>query len=132
MKKILVVTLILLLTGCLGETGKGYITKQCEKTENINGYKKETEIIIKSKQGNIEEIMIKEIYDKHMDIESIKNSKKSEKNSYKNIEIKINDNIFTYKIDPNKITVEEQEKYNIKKEQHKQIKYYEEQGYTCK
>ena len=132
MKKIIALLSILLLTGCLGEAGKGYITKICSKTENINGYKKETEIKVKSKQGNVEEIIIKEIYDKNLDIESITKSKKSERNTYKNIELEINENVFTYKIDPKKINEEEKEKYNIKTEQHRQIKQYEEEGYTCK
>jgi hypothetical protein len=132
MKKIIALLSILLLTGCLGEAGKGYITKTCSKTENINGYKKETEIKVKSKQGNVEEIIIKEIYDKNLDIESITKSKKSERNTYKNIELEINENVFTYKIDTKKLTDEEKEKYNIKTEQHRQIKQYEEEGYTCK
>lgn len=132
MKKVIALLSILLLTGCLGEIGKGYITKTCSKTDNINGNKKQTIIKVKSKQGNIEEITIKEIYDKNMELTSITKSKKSEKNTYRNIEIEINDNEFTYKIDPKKINEDEKEKYNIKEEQHKQIKQYEEEGYTCK
>ena len=131
MRIIQLTLLAMLLTGCLGETGKGYITKQCKKTENINGYIKETEIEIKSNQGNIEKITIKETYDKNMDIESITKSKKSEQNSYKNIKIEINDNTFTYEIEPKKINKEAKEKYKIKEEQHKQIKQYEEEGYVC-
>jgi len=132
MKKIIALISIILLTGCLGEAGKGYITKKCSKTENINGYKKETIIKVKSKQGNIEEIIITETYDKNIDLESITKSKKSENNTYKNIEIEIDNNKFTYKIDPKKIDNLEKERFNIKEEQHKQIKQYEEEGYTCK
>ena len=132
MKKILLILTVILLTGCLGETGKGYITKQCNKTENINGLTKQTEIKIKSLKGNVELIEIKETYDKKMDLTSITNSKKSEQNSYKNIKIEFNENIFTYEIEIKNLTEEEKEKFNVKKEQHQQIKEYEEQGYACK
>ena len=135
MKKIIFPFTILLLTGCLGETGKGYIIKECKKEENVNGMKIETNIKIKSKQGNIETIEITETYDKKLDIESITNSKKSEQNSYKNIngfKLDINENIFTYTLETKKLTEEIKQRYNIKEEQHKQIKNYEENGYTCK
>ena len=95
----------------------------------------ETNIKIKSKQGNIETIEITETYDKKLDIESITNSKKSEQNTYKNInqfKLDINENIFTYKIETNNLPEEIKERYNVKEEQHKQVKYYEENGYTCK
>ena len=39
MKKIVLLLAILLLTGCLGETGKGYIIKTCSKDELVNFYK---------------------------------------------------------------------------------------------
>lgn len=134
MKKIIILLTPLLLTGCLGETGKGYITKTCNKTENINGYTVDTNITIKSKKGNIETIIITETYDKNLDIESITASKKSEQNSYtrtKGINLEINENIFTYTITKNEIPEEIKEKFNIKNEQHKQVKYYEENGYKC-
>ena len=135
MKKIIIPFIIIFLTGCLGETGKGYITKECKKIENINGMIQETNIKIKSKQGKIETITITETYDKNLDLQSITNSKKSEQNTYKNIDgikIDINENTFTYTIEPNIIKDEIKDKFNIKEEQHKQINYYEENGYTCK
>ena len=135
MKKIIIILSALLLTGCLGETGKGYIIKECKKEENINGMNKEINIKIKSKQGDVETIEITETYDKNLDIESITNSKKSEQNSYKNInwfKLAINENIFAYTLETKKLTEEIKQRYNIKEEQHKQIKNYEENGYTCK
>ena len=132
MKKIIALISIFLLTGCLGEAGKGYITKKCTKLDNINGYKLETEIEIKSKKGIVEQIKIKETYDKELDLTSITDSKKSEKNAYKNIEMKLNNNVFEYRINIKDLTPEEKEKFNIKEEQHKQIEAYENQGYTCK
>lgn len=132
MKKIMLILAVILLTGCLGETGKGYITKQCSKIENINGLSKQTEIKIKSLKGNVELIEITETYDKNLDLSSISNSKKSEQNSYKNIKIEFNENVFKYIIETKNLTEEEKEKYNIKEEQHQQLKTYEEQGYTCK
>ncbi len=132
MKRILLILTIILLTGCLGEAGKGYITKQCKREENINGLQKQTEIKIKSLKGHVELIEIKETYDKNLDLTSITNSKKSEQNSYKNIKIDINENIFTYIIETKNLTEEEKQKYNVKNEQHQQIKTLEEQGYTCK
>lgn len=135
MKKIILIIPILILTGCLGKSGKGYITKKCEKLENINGKVVKTNIEITSKQGDIETIKITQQYDKNMDIDKIIMSKKSEQNLYKSldgIQLDINENIFTYNIQTNNINEDLKERFNIKKEQHKQIKYYEENGYTCK
>ena len=135
MKKIIMPLMIILLTGCLGEVGKGYITKECKKTENINGMTQETSVEIRSKQGKIEKITITETYDKNLDLQIITNSKKAEQNTYKNIDgikVDINENIFAYTIEPDLIKDEIKDKFNIKDEQHKQINYYEENGYTCK
>lgn len=135
MKKILIIPMLILLTGCFGEAGKGYINKTCEKTENINGRSLNTNITIKSKSGSIETITITETYDKKIDLTSITTAKKSEQNLYKTlngITLEINDNIFTYTIDKQNADQIIIEKFNIKDEQHKQIKYYEENGYTCK
>ena len=131
MKKIIALISIFLLTGCLGEAGKGYITKKCTKLDNINGYKLETEIQIKSKKGMVEQIKIKETYDKKLDLTSITDSKKSEKNAYKNIEMKLNKNVFEYKIIVKNLTEEEKEKFNIKEEQYKQLEVFKDQGYEC-
>lgn len=134
MKKTIIL-LTLILTGCLGETGKGYITKTCTKIETINQSNIETKIELKSKKGNVETITIIETYDKNSYIESITDSKKSEQNAYiktPGIKLEINNNIFTYTINKNEIPEEIKEKFNIKDEQHNQIKYYENNGYTCK
>lgn len=134
MKKLLLIG-ILLLTGCLGEVGKGYIIKTCTKEEKINGLNKNTTITIKSKSGTPETIEIKETYDKNLDITSITNSKKSEQNSYKQekgITLNINNNEYLYIINVQEISEEIKEKFNIKTEQHKQTKYLEDDGYTCK
>lgn len=135
MKKIILLSIIFIMTGCLGEIGKGYINKTCTKQENINGKIKTTTINIKSKQGNVEKITITEKYDENLEIKSILNSKKSEQNSYKNepgINMELNNNEFIYNIDTKNITENIKTKFNIKEEQHKQIKYYEEDGYNCK
>ncbi len=135
MKKTLILIIPILLTGCLGEAGKGYITKICKKNEIINGNNLETNIIIKSKQGNIETLTITETYDKNIDLESIKNSKKSEQNLFKQTTgatLNIENNIFTYVINKNEASELIIQRFNIQEEQHKQIKYYEDNGYTCK
>ena len=44
----------------------------------------------------------------------------------------INNNEYKYTINPEKISDDIKERFNIKKEQHKQIKQYEDMGYTCK
>ena len=135
MKKTLIIITSLMLTGCLGETGKGYITKTCQKKELINGNDIETNIKIRSKQGKIETITITEIYDKNMNLESITTSKKSEQNLFKQTTgatLNIDDNIFTYEIKNENASEIIKEKFNILDEQHKQIKYYEDNGYTCK
>ena len=135
MKKLLLITTILLLTGCFGDAGKGYITKECTKQENINNNKVDIKITIKSMQGNIEKLTIVETYDENMDLESITNSKKSEQNLYKQnegITLSINKNVFTYEINVKEISDSIKERFEIKDEQHKVIKYYEEKGYSCK
>lgn len=134
MKKIVLIFISLFLTGCLGETGKGYITKNCTKNENINGESVNTNIEIKSKEGNLVSVVIKETYNTD-DITNIINSKKSEQNVYSRlngITLDIDNNTFTYTIDVENVDNLIIEKFNIKSEQHKQIKYYEEIGYTCK
>ena len=135
MKKKIFLIIPLLLTGCLGEAGKGYITKTCKKNEIINGNNLETEISIKSKQGNIETIIIKETYEKNNDIESITYSKKSEQNLFKQTTgatLNIEDNTFTYEINKKEASEIIIKRFNIQDEQHKQIKYYEDNGFTCK
>lgn len=134
-KKLLIIPLIIILTGCLDQSAKGYITKTCTKEENINGNKVLNEIKITSKTGNIETIIIKETYDKNMDLNAITNSKKSEQTLYKKqkgIDININENIILYTIKTNEVTEDIKEKFKIKNEQHQQIKYYEDNGYICK
>lgn len=134
MKKKIFLIIPLLLTGCLGEAGKGYITKTCKKNEIINGNNLETEISIKSKQGNIETIIIKETYEKNNDLESITYSKKSEQNLFKQTTgatLNIEDNTFTYEINKKEASELIIKKFNIQDEQHKQIKYYEDNGYSC-
>ena len=135
MKKNILIPIMILLTGCLGEAGKGYITKTCTKKETINGNNLETNITIKSKQGNIETITITETYDKNIDLKSITNSKKSEQNLFKQTKgttLNIDNNIFTYEINKTEASELIIQKFNILDEQHKQIKYYEDNGYTCK
>lgn len=134
MKKIIPL-MILLLTGCLGKSAKGYITKTCINKEIINGNTIETKIEITSKQGDLEQIKIIEQYDENIDLDSIINSKKSEQNLYKQttgIKLEIENNKFIYEIDVKNASDLINERFNIKKEQHKQIEYYEENGYTCK
>lgn len=135
MKKKIFLIIPLLLTGCLGEAGKGYITKTCTKNEIINGNNIETAIKIKAKQGNIETITIIETYDKNMDLESITYSKKSEQNLFKQTTgatLNIEDNTFTYEINKKEASEIIIKRFNIQDEQHEQIKYYEEHGFTCK
>ncbi|MBP3920620.1 MAG: hypothetical protein J6D28_03545 [Bacilli bacterium] len=134
MKKILLTITMFLLTGCFGEIGKGIITKECKKNEIINGTTVDTNITIKSKEGNINSINITETYDSD-DLTSILNSKKSEKNMYRNepgISININDKIITYEIDVTSINDFVINRFNINKETHKMLKYYEDNGFTCK
>ena len=134
MKKTIIIAATFFLTGCLGEIGQGIITKNCSKTEKINGNNVNTNIEIKSKEGNVETITITEKYDTD-NLTEIINSKKSEQNLYSQlngITLDINNNTFIYNIDINNTTDLIKTRFNIKEEQHKQIKYYEESGYTCK
>ena len=127
MKKLIIVTTTILLTGCFGEVGKGYITKTCTKQEHANDIEINTIIEIKSKQGKLTNIT--------KNLTAIQNSKKSEQNLYNResgIEMTIDKDTFTYNIDVQNTTELVKEKFNIIEEQHKMIKYYEDIGYTCK
>ena len=135
MKKVILICTFVFLTGCLGEVTKGYITKNCTKRELINGDYIDTDIRIKSKEGKVENIIITETYDKNMDMESIQYSKKSEKAMFEQtsgITLELGNGIFTYNIDTKNASEIVKEKFKIYDEQHKQIKYYEEDGYKCK
>ena len=135
MKRKILIVFMLLWTGCFGEIGKGYITKTCTKQEQANEININTNVILKSNQGNLVSLVITEKYETENDIISIINSKKSEANIYQSITgitTNIEDNIFTYNIDvpnANDLIIE---RFNIKKEVHKMIKFYEENGYKCK
>lgn len=135
MKKILLVSTILLLTGCFGEVGKGYITKTCTKQEQANEININTNITLKSNQGNLVSLIITEKYETENNLTSIINSKKSEANMYNSttgITTNIENNTFTYTIDVTNAQDLVMERFNIEKEVHKMIKYYEENGYICK
>lgn len=135
MKKIILITIALLLTGCFGEVGKGYITKECNKQEYVNGINIRTTATLKSNQGDLVSLEIIEKYETENDITTIVNSKRSEANMYistKGITTNIENNAFTYNIDVTNASELVIERFNIQKETHKMIKYYEENGYTCK
>ena len=132
MKKTLILGMTLLLTGCLGDLGKGYITKTCTKEETANNKKINTTITIKSKSGTVETIEIKEIYDKDLDIIDSKKSEQLYYNKENGITLDINENEYTYTIKAQEISEEIKERFNIKNEQHKQIQQYKDMGYTCK
>ena len=133
MKKLFFCCLVFLLTGCLGEAGHGYITKECVKENFVNGQGVLTSVLVKSKDGNLVSIVINEAYD-FDDMTSIINSKKSEQNLYSQlsgITLDMDDNTFTYNIDVENADELVKTRFSIKSEQHKMIKYYEENGYTC-
>lgn len=135
MKKLIIITTILLLTGCFGEVSKGYITKECKKEESANKINIKTNIKLKSNEGNLENLIISEKYETDKDITSIINSKKSESNMYKNekgITIEINNNEIIYNIDVINSSDLVKERFNLEEKTHKMIKKLEEKNYTCK
>lgn len=135
MKKLIIITTILLLTGCFGEVSKGYITKECKKEESANKINIKTNIKLKSNEGNLENLIISEKYETNKDITSIINSKKSESNMYKNekgITIEINNNEIIYNIDVINSSDLVKERFNLEEKTHKMIKKLEEKNYTCK
>ena len=80
-------------------------------------------------------MIIKETYEKNNDLESITYSKKSEQNLFKQTTgatLNIEDNTFTYEINKKEASEIIIKRFNIQDEQHKQIKYYEDNGFTCK
>lgn len=135
MKKLIIITTTLLLTGCFGEVSKGYITKECKKEESANKINIKTNIKLKSNEGNLENLIISEKYETNKDITSIINSKKSESNMYKNekgITIEINNNEIIYNIDVINSSDLVKERFNLEEKTHKMIKKLEEKNYTCK
>lgn len=128
MKKIITICFLMLCTGCFSEEFSGIITKTCTNTKN--GV--QTNITIKSFNGNINSIMIEENYD---DLSKVLDSKMSEKNLYSQlngISLDIDNNTVIYNIDVNNTTDLVKERFNIHNEQHKQIEYYENNDFTCK
>lgn len=135
MKKTIIITTILLLTGCFGEVSKGYITKECKKEESANKINIKTNIKLKSKEGNLENLTITEKYETNTDLTSIINSKKSESNMYKNekgITIEINNNEIIYNIDVINVSDLVKERFDLEEKTHKMIKKIEDKNYTCK
>jgi len=134
MKKTLIL-LIFLLTGCFGEVGKGYITKECTKQEEINDIKIETKITLKSKEGKLTNLIIEENYISDKDLTNIYKSKKSEQNMYQKIggiNIDIDNNKYIYNIEIEKTNDQIKDKFKIEEETYKMLDYYKEQNYVCK
>lgn len=128
MKKIILIIFCFLLMGCSSEEFQGIISKSCNKLE----HGVDTNIVIKSYDGKVNTITITEKYE---NISSILDSKKSEQNLYSQlngITLDIENNTFIYNIDVNNTTDLIKERFNIYNEQYKQIKYYEDNGFTCK
>lgn len=146
MKKIKLILLLLTLTavtGCLlKEEGKGYLTKTCSLSENLDNIIKNEEINITHKDDDMTLITIKITYldssdDKMLSI--LKDSILSEKQSLKNekgltIEVIDKDNSLeiNYSFDYNNISENVKQLYKIDNKYHIQIKYLKEQGYICK
>lgn len=146
MKKIKLILLLLTLTavtGCLlKEEGKGYLTKTCSLSENLDNIIKNEEINITHKDDDMTLITIKITYldssdDKMLSI--LKDSILSEKQSLKNekgltIEVIDKDNSLeiNYSFDYNNISENVKQLYKIDNKYHIQIKYLKEQGYVCK
>ncbi len=146
MKKIKLILLLLTLTavtGCLlKEEGKGYLTKTCSLSENLDNIIKNEEINITHKDDDMTLITIKRTYldssdDKMLSI--LKDSILSEKQSLKNekgltIEVIDKDNSLeiNYSFDYNNISENVKQLYKIDNKYHIQIKYLKEQGYICK
>lgn len=134
MKKIIVTITVFLLTGCFSEISKGYINKECNKQEYINKININKTIKLKSKEDNLISLIINETYDSDKEITPILNSKKSEQNIYKfenGIAVRTENNTFVYEIDINAASEVVINRFNIKKEMHKMIKYYEDEGFKC-
>ena len=58
MKKLIILLLPLLLTGCFGETGRGNLSSNCTINETYNSFSSDTIYDIKFKNNNITEIVI--------------------------------------------------------------------------
>lgn len=136
MKKIILLILILLSTGCFEDSGK--LTTTCTKKENINTLYRETTYIVKFKADMISNVEV--IYyhkDDNIDtLSSIKTSIDSTDqfiNGLKKETLINNDNEFkvSYKINTND-SKEIKEKFKIQEKRSELIKALKENGFECK
>lgn len=138
MKKILILVLPFLLTGCFGDAGKGYLTNTCTKTNDSNIIKDTTIYEILFKEDIIENITI--TYKYEGDNDAINNLKESYEYQNKNLERYGNftfesneDNGYQaiYKLEKKDFNDEMSNHFNLKEKRSKQVELLKELGYTC-
>lgn len=135
MKKILLVLLIILLTGCFEDSG--YITKSCSKQEKANTLTTTTTYTFKFKNDIIEDINVLYNYEDvdSITIKSIKSSIESQ-NKFLDLNYDLltdNNNKYEikYNIDLNSSN-EILDKFMIKSSRTELVNKLKEQGYECK
>jgi len=140
MKKIVVLTLLILLTGCFSDTGKGYLTNTCTKEQTAGGLTDKSTYEIYFKEDEVINVRLTHQFEgDNDDINSIKTSFKFQNNYLTNFqEIKMENNetdtsyTITYDIDMSKLTDEIKERFSLKKERSKLVLELKENDYTCK
>lgn len=145
MKKIIILILPLLLTGCFGKAGKGYLTDTCTKTEESNGFKSSESYVIDFKGDDITNVKIINNYEVTNDIgvnslKAIKQTLISYNKSIKNMEgvtiniIEDNDKniVIEYNIDYSLVSEENLEFFKLVKDYNTQINKLKELKMECR
>lgn len=139
MKKVILLFLIVIFTGCFGETGKGYLNVTCTKEETANGITSTFITKIKHKSDDIVSMSISYKYETENknELDALKQSLISESNLLKDkltITNNEDDNYYEiiYDIDYSKMDSEIKKHFYLEDLSSGQVKYYEKLGYSCK
>lgn len=137
MKKlyIIMVALIpLLLTGCFGKNGAGYLTNTCTKNTPVP-YNEQDTYVINFKSGVVNTVILTNSFSNNAG-EAITSSLKSYEDAYKNtkgVTVSLSDDYtINYTFDLSKVSDDIKDNFKLKNSYNDQINILKENGYTCK
>lgn len=145
MKKILILIIPLLLTGCFGGAGQGYLTNTCTKQEISDGFKSTETYVVDFKKDDINHVKITNSYESFNDsgklsLKAIKETVKNYNQKVKNmsgviitiVEDTNNKAIITYDIDYSLISEENLKFFELVDDYNTQINKLKEKNMECK
>lgn len=135
MKKLIILFIPFLLTGCFGLKGQGYLTNTCTKIEKTVNIEENDTYILDFKSGIVNKVTLTKSYSSTDDISYIKDSLNSYKAAYENdrgVNITINDYTITYEFDMSLVKDEIKKTFDLKDNYNDQIKVLKEKGVVCK